>query len=168
MSSEKTNIAKFLDDSGRIEQLPVPNKTKLPVLDYLAEKFDEGQIYSEKEVNGLINVWHTFGDYFMLRRLLVDYKFLEQTSNGAKYWLVKKEDRKEGDINGAKVRLEGGSHPYRELQKEWTHFGSENFIIEILENLEYDNEESIAEDLALIQMIWEDKLAKENMEFYKK
>lgn len=73
-----------------------------------------------------------------------------------------------GVINGAKVRLEGGSHPYRELQKEWTNFGSENFIIEILENLEYDNDESKTEDLALLQMIWEEKLAKENIEFYKK
>ena len=73
-----------------------------------------------------------------------------------------------GVINGAKVRLEGGSHPYRELQKEWDNFGSENFIIEILENLEYDNDESINEDLALLQMIWEEKLTKENMEFYKK
>ena len=73
-----------------------------------------------------------------------------------------------GVMNGAKVRLEGGSHPYRELQKEWNEFGSENFIIEILENLEYENEESIAEDLALLQMIWEEKLAKENMVFERK
>lgn len=73
-----------------------------------------------------------------------------------------------GGINGAKVRLAGGSHPNRELQKEWNDFGSENFIIEILEKLEYDNDESIIEDLALLQMIWEEKLAKENKEFYKK
>jgi hypothetical protein len=73
-----------------------------------------------------------------------------------------------GVINGAKVRLEGGGHPYRELQREWNDFGSENFTIEILENLEYENDESIAEDLALLQMIWEEKLTKENMEFYKK
>jgi hypothetical protein len=73
-----------------------------------------------------------------------------------------------GVMNGAKIRLEGGSHPYRELQKEWNDFGSENFTIEILENLEYENDESITEDLALLQMIWEEKLAKENLEFYKK
>jgi hypothetical protein len=73
-----------------------------------------------------------------------------------------------GVMNGAQVRLEGGIHPYRELQKEWSELGSENFIIEILENLEYENEESVAEDLALLQMIWEEKLTKENKEFYKK
>jgi hypothetical protein len=73
-----------------------------------------------------------------------------------------------GVMNGAQVRLQGGIHPYRELQKEWSEVGSENFRIEILEYLEYENEESIEEDLALLQMIWEEKLTKENMEFYKK
>lgn len=76
-----------------------------------------------------------------------------------------------GVLNGTKVRLEGGTHPYRELQKEWNDFGADNFTIEILENLEYDNDESktdYKEDLALLQMIWEEKLTKENMKFYGK
>jgi len=76
-----------------------------------------------------------------------------------------------GVINGAKVRLGGNMHPFKELQKEWNEFGADNFTIEILEHLEYDKDESktdYTEDLALLQMIWEEKLAKENMEFYKK
>jgi hypothetical protein len=76
-----------------------------------------------------------------------------------------------GVINGTKVRLEGGSHINKELQKEWKEFGSENFTIEILENLEYDKDESktdYTEELTLLQMIWEDKLAEGNMQFYKK
>lgn len=100
MDNEKVNIFVFLDSTGKIAQLPVPNKTKILILGYLAEKFDENKIYNEKEVNEMINTWHTFGDYFILRRLLIDYKFLERTSDGTKYWLVKKEDRQEGDING--------------------------------------------------------------------
>jgi hypothetical protein len=74
-------------------------------------------------------------------------------------------------INGAEVRLEGGFHPNRELQKEWKEFGRENFTIEILENLEYDKDElktDYTEELDLLQMIWEERLGKENMEFYKK
>ncbi|MEL7565896.1 MAG: GIY-YIG nuclease family protein [Dehalobacterium sp.] len=74
-------------------------------------------------------------------------------------------------INGAKARLGGGLHPYIELQKEWNEFGGENFFIDILETLEYDKDESktdYTEDLALLQMIWEEKLSKENMVFYKK
>ncbi|HYE11453.1 MAG TPA: GIY-YIG nuclease family protein [Patescibacteria group bacterium] len=76
-----------------------------------------------------------------------------------------------GVMNGAKVRLAAGMHPYKELQKDWNDLGSENFTIEILEMLEYDKDESktdYTEDLALLQMIWEEKLTKENMEFYSK
>ncbi len=89
-----------MDEAGKIVQIPVPNRTKIPVLAYLAGKFEKERIYSEKEVNGIINAWHTFGDYFILRRLLIDYKFLDRTPDGARYWVVKKEDDKEGDING--------------------------------------------------------------------
>jgi len=74
-------------------------------------------------------------------------------------------------MNGAKARLGGGFHPYRELQKEWNEFGGENFSFEILETLPYDKDESktdYTDDLALLQMMWEEKLAKENTVFYKK
>ncbi|KUO75287.1 MAG: hypothetical protein APF77_22400 [Clostridia bacterium BRH_c25] len=76
-----------------------------------------------------------------------------------------------GVMNGAEVRLGAGMHPNKELQKEWKEFGSGNFTIEILENLEYDKDESktdYTEDLALLQMIWEEKLVKKNMELYRK
>lgn len=99
-TSKKVNIAIFLDDTGRITQIPVPRRTKLPVLAYLASKFEEDRIYSEKEVNAIIAAWHTFGDYFILRRLLIDYSFLDRTANGAKYWVVKKADAEEGLANG--------------------------------------------------------------------
>ncbi len=76
-----------------------------------------------------------------------------------------------GVINGAKVRLEGGFHPNRELQKAWNDLGSESFAIEILENLEYGKDESktdYTEDLALLEMMWEEKMAQEGVELYKK
>ncbi|MGE5403899.1 MAG: DUF2087 domain-containing protein [Candidatus Saccharibacteria bacterium] len=100
MSKKKNvNISVFLDDTGRIQQLPSPNRTKIPVLAYLSSKFEEGRAYSEKEVNEIINEWHTFGDYFILRRLLIDHQFLDRTLNGAEYWVVKKEIDK-GDNDG--------------------------------------------------------------------
>ena len=76
-----------------------------------------------------------------------------------------------GVINGTRARLDGGLHPFRELQKEWDEFGPKNFTFEILENLEYDKDETktdYSEELEVLQMLWEEKLAKENMEFYKK
>lgn len=94
-AKKRINISPFLDETGRIVQIPTPERTKLPVLAHLASKFEQNQIYSEKEVNQIINAWHTFRDYFILRRLLVDYKFLERTRSGAEYWVVPKENEVE-------------------------------------------------------------------------
>lgn len=74
-------------------------------------------------------------------------------------------------INSTKVKLQSNFHPNRELLKEWQEYGEENFTIEILEYLEYDKDESktdYSDELTLMQMIWEEKLAKENYEFYQK
>lgn len=76
-----------------------------------------------------------------------------------------------GTMNGTEFKLGTGTHRNRELQKDWKKFGETSFTFEILENLEYDKDESktdYTEDLALLQMIWEEKLAKENMELYKR
>lgn len=81
------NIKQFLDNNGRIRQIPVSNKTKIQLLTYLTSKFELGEFYNEKEVNEIINDWHTFGDYFLLRRLLIDYNLLIRTANGDRYWL---------------------------------------------------------------------------------
>ena len=89
------NIAAFLDGEGRIKQIPVPNRTKVPVLEYLAGKFKTGRIYTEKEVNAVIDAWHTFGDYFILRRLLIDYGLMERVPDGSRYWVSEK--REEGE-----------------------------------------------------------------------
>jgi hypothetical protein len=112
------------------------------------------------------------------KELLAQYKqtkkpmglFIIRCKLNNKCYIEATQDLK-GRINGAKARLAGSFHPNRELQKEWEDLGSENFTIEILDYLEYDKDESktdYKEDLALLQMIWEEKLAREDMIFYKK
>lgn len=96
--------------------------------------------------------------------------FMIRAKGSNKCYIQATQDLK-GVINGAKARLGGGLHPNKELQREWNELGEESFTIDILERLEYDKDESktdYTEELALLQMIWEEKLAKENMEFYKK
>ncbi len=80
------DISKFLDNENRIKAWPSKGQKKLDILAYLATKFECGRVYNEKAVNSIINDWHTFGDYFLLRRELVDHKFLSRTRNGASYW----------------------------------------------------------------------------------
>jgi len=81
-----SKIDKFLDTEGRIKQLPSKGMVKQEILVYLATQFKFDIDYTEKEVNEIIKTWHTFGDYFLLRRELIDYHFLCRTSDGSRYW----------------------------------------------------------------------------------
>lgn len=78
-------VLRFLEE-GKIKQLPVKESYKQLVLEYLAEKFAIGQQYKEAQINEIIDEWHTFGDYFILRRELVDHGLLCRTPNGSAYW----------------------------------------------------------------------------------
>lgn len=89
VTSEKSSeekIANFLDDRKRIKIWPAKMELKLAVLSYLGTKFEEGILYSEKEVNEIVKEWHTFGDFFLLRRGLIDRKILLRAKDGSQYW----------------------------------------------------------------------------------
>lgn len=78
-------VLRFLEGE-QIRQLPVKGAHKLLVLKYLASKFEIGKDYTEGQVNAIIDGWHTFGDYFILRRELIDCGLLKRLPNGSKYW----------------------------------------------------------------------------------
>lgn len=80
------DISKFLDEKGRITKLSQKEKIRIATLQYLAEKFEENRDYSEKEVNAICEEWHTFGDFFMLRREMIDNELLCRETNGSRYW----------------------------------------------------------------------------------
>ncbi len=82
-------ISQFLDDKQRIKSWPAKKDRKIAVLYYLSEKFEEEVKYTEKEVNEIIKRWHTFEDFFLLRRGLVDMKFLLRARDGSVYWKEK-------------------------------------------------------------------------------
>lgn len=79
-------IKQYLDSSGKITQLPKKQKARRALLEYLIGKFDLGRTYSEREVNDICSEWHTFGDYFLLRRELVDHDLLCRERDGSRYW----------------------------------------------------------------------------------
>jgi hypothetical protein len=78
----------FLDETGKIKAWPSKSIKKMEVLKYLATKFEIDKMYTEKEVNEIITNNHTFNDYFLLRRELIDHKLLNRTPNGAQYWKI--------------------------------------------------------------------------------
>ena len=81
-----SEIDRFLDTEGKIKQLPQKVMIKKEVLAYLALKFEFDIDYTEKEVNEIIKTWHTFNDYFLLRRELIDYQLICRTIDGSRYW----------------------------------------------------------------------------------
>ncbi len=78
-------VLRFLEGE-RIRQLPTKGAHRLLVLKYLASKFETGRDYTEGQVNAIIDDWHTFGDYFILRRELIDCGLLRRLPNGSRYW----------------------------------------------------------------------------------
>lgn len=86
MEQIPSDIKSFLRD-GKITQFPAKLKLKVCCLFYLADKIEKNRDYTEKEINEVLNLWHTFGDPAMLRRYLCDYGFLTREKDGSRYCL---------------------------------------------------------------------------------
>ncbi len=71
---------------GRLVSIPARRGKRLPVLDRLAQEFQPGVKYSEREVNDALRMFHP--DVAALRRYLIDENFMDRTPEGAQYWRV--------------------------------------------------------------------------------
>lgn len=82
-------IKKFLPEGvrGRLKKFPPKEKQRLIVLREITKRFESNTIYTEKEVNQLLN--EMYDDYVMIRRYLIEYGFLDRKSDGSQYWLKK-------------------------------------------------------------------------------
>ncbi len=84
-----SEIKKFMDGEGRITLFPAKKRNKILCLFYLAGKFESDIIYTEKQVNEVIDTYHTFRDKWLLRRELINHGLLERLTDGSQYWLAK-------------------------------------------------------------------------------
>ncbi len=84
-------LRRFLDSGGRVTMWPVKRQSQDLLLNYLASKFEHGREYTEREVNQLLNQWHSFQDHATLRRALFDAQLLDRTPDGARYWRARVE-----------------------------------------------------------------------------
>jgi len=66
--------------------LPAKNKKKLSAFYYLVEELEKGRIYSEPELNDLLDEWSLFHDPATLRRELFNKQFLDRTQDCRSYW----------------------------------------------------------------------------------
>lgn len=83
---EKSILRPFLDEHGRLTAFPAKRKKKLAALHFLAEKFPDGERWTEQQVNDRLLEWHTFHDPATLRRELYNAHLLNRTPDGGTYW----------------------------------------------------------------------------------
>jgi predicted transcriptional regulator len=87
--TQPQELRRFLDRSGKLTLWPpAKQRDKLLMLEYLVSFFEQGRMYSEKEVNALLQLHSTFRDAAALRRALYEYRFLNRTRDGSQYWLI--------------------------------------------------------------------------------
>ncbi|GGQ07642.1 DUF2087 domain-containing protein [Streptosporangium pseudovulgare] len=80
-SPEEKVLRSFLVD-GRLRAIPTKRDKQLIVLDYIAQVFEPGVRYPEKEVDVALRAFHD--DFAALRRYLVDEGMLTRENNV--YW----------------------------------------------------------------------------------
>ncbi|MDX1995431.1 MAG: DUF2087 domain-containing protein [bacterium] len=80
----------YLDEAGRITSWPNKKRRqdRIPILNYLAARFELGRIYTEREVNEVLKAHHTFEDWALLRRELIEQGYMQRSTDGHRYWLT--------------------------------------------------------------------------------
>jgi hypothetical protein len=85
-----TTLARFADEGGRLRTWPSRKQglARREALEWIARHFEAGRVYSEKEVNAVIDGLHSFQDIAYLRRELVDRGHLVRDPYGREYQLA--------------------------------------------------------------------------------
>jgi hypothetical protein len=78
-------IGRFVRD-GRLLSFPAQGAKRRLVLEHLAQSFEPGRRYPEREVDAVLRAWTEGGgtDHATLRRYLVDHQLLAR--EGGEYW----------------------------------------------------------------------------------
>jgi len=78
---------RFFNDEGELKVIPKKHEAKIEVFSTIIELFEYEHFYSEKEVNEILKkVYH---DYALLRRYLIEYRFLLRDLYGKAYERVR-------------------------------------------------------------------------------
>ena len=84
---EKENVVMNFMENNRVTKVPAKEKKKYILLAEFITRFEQGKIYTEKEINTeLLNVYPT-GEYVEQRRYLITFNFFKRSNDGNQYWL---------------------------------------------------------------------------------
>jgi hypothetical protein len=83
---EKSIISHYLNRDGSLASIPNKSNKLRVVLAFTSQAFEFGPKYRESEVNDMLSRY--YADTTTLRRLLIDYRFLDRDKDGSSYWRV--------------------------------------------------------------------------------
>lgn len=86
----RTKLKRYYTEDGKLIQYPQKRPMRILALIRIAEQFQVGTQYTEKEVNELIKSSIAFNDVEMIRRELYEYQFLGRQRDGSSYWAEEK------------------------------------------------------------------------------
>lgn len=85
----KQSVLDTFFEYGKLKSIPVQQKKRKIVLEKIAESFEAGKPYTEREVNIIIADFHD--DFCIIRREMIEFNILERQNNI--YKLVDKEEQ---------------------------------------------------------------------------
>jgi hypothetical protein len=81
--ADNVQLRGFLRD-GRIDAIPAKRSRRLQLLAEVAQVFEPGVRYSERQVNDVLGALHP--DYAAMRRYLIDEQLMDRA--GGEYWRI--------------------------------------------------------------------------------
>jgi predicted transcriptional regulator len=85
---ERKVLSTFTTADGKIKSFPTQERKFLVLLRYVLKQFEPGAKYTEKRVNEILSRFNK--DTALLRRTLVENKFMDREGGGGKYWRIDK------------------------------------------------------------------------------
>lgn len=70
---------------GPLKTFTMKEKSRIAVLRQLIRRFENGRIYTEKEVNEILK--GAYDDFATLRRYMIEYGFMKRKRDGSQYWV---------------------------------------------------------------------------------
>jgi hypothetical protein len=111
LSERAARTLKCFDFSGRLARWPLKLSQQRLAMWVLWMRFDARRVYTEDEVNRVLNAWHVYGDHATLRRELINHQLMTRKSDCSEYRKLAQwpDDEVQGLLHALRVR----QAPYR-------------------------------------------------------
>lgn len=87
MAAYREKLRRYYESEGKLIQYPQKRPMRILALLNIAQQFEAGRTYAEKEVNEIIKNSIRFNDVELVRRELFEYRLLGRHRDGSAYWL---------------------------------------------------------------------------------